>query len=197
MKLICLGDSLTYGLGVRRDAVWTALLGRSTGWHVVNRGVSGDTTGGMLVRLRPDVISELATSPAGTQVLVMGGSNDIFASGTDCCARGNLSAIIHQLFGIGVVPLVGIPLPVDPPVTPPAWRGAVDFRQAAETLEGYITWMHHYCQCFDVPVVDFGSQFRDESGAPRREWMLDGLHPNELGHRQMAALLEELLRRRI
>ena len=32
MELICLGDSLTYGYGVRRAQVWTALAEQRSGW---------------------------------------------------------------------------------------------------------------------------------------------------------------------
>ena len=50
MDLICLGDSLTFGLGVRRGRCWTALFAEESGWNVSNRGISGDTTSGMLAR---------------------------------------------------------------------------------------------------------------------------------------------------
>ena len=52
MKLICIGDSLTFGYGVRPSQRWTRLCAQETGWEIVNEGISGDTTGGMLVRLR-------------------------------------------------------------------------------------------------------------------------------------------------
>ena len=54
MKLICIGDSLTFGYGVRPSQRWTRLCAQETGWEIVNEGISGDTTGGMLVRLRAE-----------------------------------------------------------------------------------------------------------------------------------------------
>ena len=62
MELICIGDSLTYGYGVRRSECWTMLAAQESGWTVRNCGVSGDTTGGMLVRLR-ELLKQL-TCPA-------------------------------------------------------------------------------------------------------------------------------------
>ena len=59
MDLICLGDSLTFGLGVRRGRCWTALFAEESGWNVSNRGISGDTTSGMLARLHRDVLTAL------------------------------------------------------------------------------------------------------------------------------------------
>ena len=71
MKLICIGDSLTFGYGVRPSQRWTRLCAQETGWEIVNEGISGDTTGGMLVRLR----ALLANRDIGAQrplVLLMG-----------------------------------------------------------------------------------------------------------------------------
>ena len=52
MELICLGDSITYGYGVKRSQRWTDLAEAESGWKLHNYGVCGDTCGGMLARLR-------------------------------------------------------------------------------------------------------------------------------------------------
>ena len=36
MEIICLGDSLTYGYGVRRSQCWTELAARESGWTLRN-----------------------------------------------------------------------------------------------------------------------------------------------------------------
>ena len=48
MKIVCLGDSLTYGFMVRRSKIWTKLSEDKTGFEIINEGISGDTSGGML-----------------------------------------------------------------------------------------------------------------------------------------------------
>ena len=73
-KLICLGDSLTFGLRVPQSQTWPRLV-QETGVEVINLGICGDTTGGMLSRLQT-VLREHGTTQA--YVLIMGGSNDIF-----------------------------------------------------------------------------------------------------------------------
>lgn len=57
MKIVCLGDSLTYGYGVPRKDGWVSLAAQATGHTLVNKGVSGDTTGGMLARFARDTAS--------------------------------------------------------------------------------------------------------------------------------------------
>ena len=86
MKLICIGDSLTFGYGVRPSQRWTRLCAQETGWEIVNEGISGDTTGGMLVRLRA-LLAERDICVQHPLALLMGGANDIFFSGTDTGAR--------------------------------------------------------------------------------------------------------------
>lgn len=106
MKLICIGDSLTFGYGVHLSQRWTRLCAQETGWELVNEGINGDTTGGMLARMQGGVLAELREGGLGADrpyVLLMGGSNDVFYSGSDAAARENMGAMIHQLFSVGLV----------------------------------------------------------------------------------------------
>ena len=44
MKIICLGDSLTAGCGLRRGENWVELLREQTGDEWINAGVCGSTS---------------------------------------------------------------------------------------------------------------------------------------------------------
>ena len=194
MELICLGDSLTYGYGIRRALRWSSLVGEQLDIPVVNCGVNGDTTGGMLARLQSDVLDRL--SPTERQrrnlVLVMGGTNDILFSGSDQSARANLGALAHQLAGAGVEVAIGIPPPVIPDRVKGPWTRAVDVRAAQGVLEEYCTWLRRFCDAFSFPMVDFRQDFVG-SGGPISELFLDGIHPTEEGHRRMAERCVALL----
>lgn len=186
-KLYCLGDSLTFGPGVPNSRKWTTLA-QSDDLHITNLGVPGDTTSGMLARLQ-----SLLQSPQRPTVLVMGGSNDIFFSGSDTAARGNLAAMVHLLSAAGFQPVVGIPLPVAVEDAPQKWDKLADFAQSATLLEKYCGWLRVFCETFGIPVVDFWQDYVNQNGAVRRELFLDGLHPNTEGHALMAARLREAL----
>ena len=58
MKIICLGDSLTAGCGLRRGENWVELLREQTGDEWINAGVCGDTSTGILVRLQTEVLPQ-------------------------------------------------------------------------------------------------------------------------------------------
>jgi lysophospholipase L1-like esterase len=182
MKIVCLGDSLTYGFGVHRGEDWVSLTAGATGRELVNRGVCGDTTGGMLARFQKDV---LAAKPEA--VLLMGGANDILTSGTDAAARSNMSAMIQQADSAGVIPVVGIQIPFDPEHVRADWSELTDFSEANRILSAYGDWLRKYCGIFHIPTVDFAALFKNAgSGASALYW--DGLHPNAKGHAAMAEL---------
>ena len=188
-KLICLGDSLTFGLRVPQSQTWPRLV-QETGIEVINLGICGDTTGGMLARL-PAILKEHAKTQA--VVLIMGGSNDIFYSGTDMAARSNLGAMVHQTIAAGLIPVVGIPLPIVSEDAPQEWEPVANFHRSAKLLEDYCAWLKTYCKAFGIPVVDFRADFLDARGSARRELYCDGLHPNAQGHRLMASKIGEML----
>ena len=121
-----------------------------------------------------------------TAVLVTGGTNDIFYSGSDVAARSNMGAIVHQLAALGLRVAVGAPLPVAPERTPEGWRAAVDFAGARVALERYRSWLRGFCSGFGVPLVPFDLDFLDGRGAAVPELLLDGIHPGPQGHRRMA-----------
>ena len=127
--IICLGDSLTYGYGVRRAQCWTELAAEMSGWNVVNRGICGDTTGGMLVRLR-EILREEIGQRNERCFLLMGGCNDIFFSGSSTGARENMAAMAHQLFAEGEMPLIAVGPGIADGSYPSMWSDLVDFPEA-------------------------------------------------------------------
>jgi lysophospholipase L1-like esterase len=83
--LVFLGDSITQGWGDN-------LAGTFSGAKVANRGISGDTTRGVLIRLQPDVLS---LHPAGIVLLI--GTNDLEDQAEPATVVGNLKLILAEL----------------------------------------------------------------------------------------------------
>ena len=154
----------------------------------MNEGISGDTTGGMLVRLRT-LLAERDICVQRPLMLLMGGANDIFFSGTDTGARANMGAMLNQLLSLGVHTMIGIPTPICAENAPPAWAAVVDFRSAERQLEQYCAWLRHFSKCFGAECIDFRADFFDPNGRLKRELLLDGLHPTPEGHQIMARRL--------
>lgn len=195
MQLICYGDSITFGYGVRRSARWTSIASERMGIEICNRGISGDTSSGMLARLRSELLDKKEQIAYRPTVFLMGGTNDIFYSGSDICARVNMGAMIHELMAAGISPLIGIPMGIGSDWFPDEWSSVVDFPSASLILNGYSDWLSDFSAVFHLKTVDFRPFFCDETGEKRKNLFLDGLHPNEEGHRLMAEALIQVLGR--
>ena len=146
--------------------------------------------------LGPEVLDRIGAERQqrlSCRILLMGGSNDVFFSGTDAQARANMAGMCQRLMGEGLEPFVGISLPVDWIRAPQQWAQVVDFQQAARQMQEYTAWLKQFCSVFGLPVVDFARDFTDEQGDPIHELFLDGLHPNAQGHRLMADRLKAAL----
>lgn len=191
MKIVCIGDSLTFGFGVPRRQTWTALAQGELGVDIVNKGIPGDTTGGMLVRYAAELERH---RPA--LVCVMGGFNDIFFGGDDRPARANIAAMIHQSTSRNVVPLLCTPAPVVVGNARADWARLVDFFAAQELGREYVEWLRRFAATFRIPLLDFWAFFEGEMRAQGGDAGLyvDGIHPNARGQATMAAMFVEKVR---
>ena len=109
MRVYCLGDSMTYGFGGSRREAWPALVGAATGHEMINGGVNGDATSGMLARFCVDV-PRIKPNVA----ILMGGCNDIFLAGSDSTARCNMGSLVQQALSLAIIPVIGFPVPFEP-----------------------------------------------------------------------------------
>ena len=102
--VLALGDSLTAGYGAGADAAYPAVLAHSSGWQVVNGGVSGDTSAQALARL-PALMQQ---NPK--LVLVSIGGNDFLRRLPESETRANIRRIVATVEAAGVpVVLVAVP----------------------------------------------------------------------------------------
>jgi acyl-CoA thioesterase-1 len=100
ITIVALGASNTYGKGVARSQSYPAQLEamlRAKGFdvRVLNAGVNGDTTGGMLNRL------DRAVAPGTRVVILQPGGND-GRKGVGEQVEGNLAAINSRLSARGI-----------------------------------------------------------------------------------------------
>ncbi len=108
-RIVAFGDSLTAGHGLERDDGLVPQLQRwldangGSGFEVVNRGVSGDTTAGGRARL------EWALADGARAVVLELGANDMLRGIDPSETRANLDAILAELAARDLpVLLVGI-----------------------------------------------------------------------------------------
>ena len=103
--VLALGDSLTYGFGANPDEAYPPRLAAVSGWHIINAGQSGDTSGGALARLPP-----LLREHNPRLVIISIGGNDFLQRLPEQETRANITAIIATCRDAGAdIILVGEP----------------------------------------------------------------------------------------
>ena len=178
-RVVFMGDSITDGL---------KLLQYFPGNPYVNRGISGQTTSQMLVRMYPDVI---ALQPAA--MVVLAGTNDIARNtGPQTLEQitDNFQAMteLAQLHGIKVILCSVLP------VSDYTQRPQTATRPPADILK-LNAWLKDYADRKGATYVDYFSAAADEKGFLKDGTSGDGLHPNAKGYEIMAPLVEAAIRK--
>jgi len=173
-RVVFLGDSITDG--------WK-LAQFFPGKPYVNRGISGQTTPQMLVRMFPDVI---ALKPAA--LLVYAGTNDIAGNtgpSTLTMIEDNLQAIteLAQAHGIKVI-LCSVT-----PVSDYTARKQTLQRPPSDILK-LNAWMREYAASANAVFADYFAALVDETGMLKQGFSGDGLHPNDKGYAQLVPFAE-------
>jgi acyl-CoA thioesterase-1 len=176
-RILCLGDSLTEGLGVDPEQAWPDLLERelrSNGFpraEVVNAGVSGSTSASASQRLRWQL-----RSPPDLLILALG-ANDGLRGISPADMKKNLAAAIDlaQSNGITVL-LAGMKMP-------PNYGG--EFTREFEAVYTSLAAEKN------VPLIPF---LLEGVAAEPSLNLLDGIHPNADGYAVMAKLVAKHLR---
>jgi lysophospholipase L1-like esterase len=167
--LVFLGDSITQGWG-------DDLGGRFAGVKVANRGISGDTTRGVLIRLEQDVI---ALQPSGVVILI--GTNDLEEGADPETIAANLKLILAKLKAHNAkMPIV---LCKVFPSSESKKRSAEKIKKVnqlyAATVKGDV----------QITLIETWLLFANAQGDAKPEEFPDLLHPNQAGYVKWAAAL--------
>jgi lysophospholipase L1-like esterase len=176
-RVVFLGDSITDG--------WQ-LAQFFPGKPYVNRGISGQTTPQMLVRLFPDVLD---LKPAA--LIILAGTNDIARNTgpvTLAMIEENFQAIteLAQAHGIKVI-LCSLT-----PVSDYTARKQTDQRPPADILK-LNAWLREYAAKVHAVFADYYAALVDDKGMLREGDSNDGLHPNAKGYELLAPVAESAI----
>jgi lysophospholipase L1-like esterase len=150
----------------------------------VDRGISGQTTSQMLLRMMSDVV---ALRPHA--VHIMGGTNDIAGNTgpmTPQMSEDNIRAMadIAQRHGIKVM-IASIP-----PAASFPWAPKIETRRAIASLNQRL---ERLARETGATWVDYHRALDDGTGAMKPGLADDGVHPNEAGYAAMGKVIEPVL----
>ncbi|MCA1958172.1 MAG: arylesterase [Nitrospira sp.] len=181
-RIVAFGDSLTAGLGVKRDDAYPAQLQRRLEelgfrYQVINAGVSGDTTAGGLRRVgwvlsaKPEIV-----------ILELGANDGLRGLGLEQ-TKNNLDHIVQQLRQAGaIVILAGMKLPPN---------------YGREYTEQFESIYPALANRYRLPLIPF---FLEGVAASSKLNQADGIHPTKEGYEivveQVLKVLKPILEER-
>ncbi|MDE2367886.1 MAG: SGNH/GDSL hydrolase family protein [Burkholderiales bacterium] len=170
-RVVFMGDSIT--------EFWSPEFFKNP--RYINRGISGQTTPQMLLRLRADVID---LHPAA--VVILAGTNDIAGNtgpASNETIEGNIESMaeLAQVHGIQVVLCLLVPANAYP------WSPSL---KPAPTIIDLNRRIRAYAERHRLTLVDYYTPMVDDRLGLRREYSGDGVHPNAAGYRVMIERVE-------
>jgi lysophospholipase L1-like esterase len=177
VDVVFLGDSITEGWKDKRPGFFSP--GR------IGRGISGQTTSQMVLRMMADVVH---LKPKA--VHIMAGTNDIAGNTgpmTPAMTQDNFRMMsdIARAHGIKVL-IASIP-----PAASFPWRPGLQTRQPIADMNA---WLKQFARDTGAVWVDYHPVLDDGAGAMRPGMAYDGVHPTEAGYDAMATVVEPVLK---
>jgi lysophospholipase L1-like esterase len=175
-----MGDSITDAWPQRASEFFA-------GKPYVGRGISGQTTPQMLIRMRPDVIDLKAKV-----VVILAGTNDIAGNTgpmSDEEIQGNIASMSELAKANGIRVVLSSILPVSAYHTPPNGVPQTIQRPMAR-IRAINDWMKKYAAAEKHVYLDYFAAMIDGTGLLRTELSADDLHPNAQGYAIMGPLAE-------
>jgi acyl-CoA thioesterase-1 len=189
--IVCHGDSLTEASELDKNYTWPALMANRLNVKIINSGIGGDTSGGLLGRFYHDVVRH-----APDMVVILGGTNDLWWDLEVNLIQANVFAMACQARFHNITPIVGLPLPLlmaniqrQEMMAPIA-----GWPKCLQKLAGLAAALAKSARESDIALLDFYHPFLGQDGEPVAEYyMQDGLHPNKQGHLLMSEKAVDLL----
>lgn len=176
-RVVFMGDSIT--------ELWKVAHPDFFGETYIDRGVSGQTTGQMLLRFHQDVI---ALKP--TVVHILAGTNDFAGNGgptTLEMIKNNIASMVDLATANDIRVVLGSV----PPAGAFPWRPTV--LEPAQHIVEMNEWLRRFARERNLIYVDYHEPLADERDAMKQTFSNDGVHPNRDGY----AVMEPLARRAI
>ncbi|HXH49592.1 MAG TPA: SGNH/GDSL hydrolase family protein [Terriglobia bacterium] len=176
-RVVFLGDSITDGWKLEKFF---------PGKSYVNRGISGQTTPQMLVRMYPDVIDLKPDA-----VILLAGTNDVAGNTGPETAKmieENYKAITELAQAHHIKVILCSLTPVSDYTEHPQTKR----RPPAQILE-LNAWIKSYTARVNATFADYYSALVDSKGMLKDGYSNDGLHPNDRGYALLVPVAEDAI----
>ena len=174
--ILSLGDSLTRGFQIHpkyrypiytpyTDILQARLLSSGKNVAVLNKGIDGDTTSGMLERYSRSVAPEEPDF-----VIIWAGINDLYAGLSIEQIHNNIKELFERTTGI-------LSIPISCSLTP-----VLNSKQINRKIKQLNYLIKGSCSDLEIIFIDVYNETSDNSGNLLPEYSSDGVHLSQIGY---------------
>ncbi|HCQ89863.1 MULTISPECIES: GDSL-type esterase/lipase family protein [unclassified Clostridium] len=187
-SIVCIGDSLTYGYGVNSKSSWVELLKkRLENVNVINAGVNGDTTIGMVNRFTEDVVYN---NP--DVVIILGGTNDFLANRNSENSLKNINIMVKEAIENNIIPIVLSPPKAIEDLALNCWDSCCDYTKVNSLVEQFGDILSKFCSNEDISFVNLNDVF--DKKEDNRHLYTDGIHLSEEGNKLLFEVVANVIK---
>lgn len=173
IDFIFLGDSLTFGYGVKPKENWVHKLSESLEINILNKGINGNTTTDMLFRFYEDVISN---SPK--TLFIMGGTNDLLSNRPVATIINNIEMMIKEASAKNIKIIIGIPPIIDAAMAKSLFIPSLTYDYCHKNLAVLRMKLINLCNSYSLKYIDF---YEASKSTLENNIFIDGIHFNAKG----------------
>ena len=177
-RIVLIGDSITEG--------WTDFNPEFFQENnIINRGISGQTTPQMLIRIKQDAVH---LDPK--IIIINGGTNDIWGNtgpSTPEMIIDNLCSMAEIASKNNIQVVLSTILPVY------QYPERDDIIDPPKTISFINSVLQDYCNKNSLAFLDYFSPMADEKKGLRSDYGTDGVHPNKQGYSVMEQVVRETI----
>ena len=182
MKILCIGDSLTFGYGVGHNNSWVNLI-NDLKFSTINKGVNGDTSTGILSRIYPTL-----TWYKPDIWLIMCGSNDLLVGKSIKSIIENIDLITKDCLNLKVIPIVIAPPKIYSDLALKYWDSSLNYTKLNNKLENLSKELKNFTFQNNIKFINITNSLPLHYSN-----YSDGLHLSKKGNKILAETIKKAL----